>query len=314
MQPPSGAYDLMETWLAGLTALRDRSDKTVAAYRRDLSGFLGFLTHHSGTQISRNALGRVTLPDMRAWMAHERRRGLSPRSLARALSAIKSFYRWLGETQSLPATAVLATRAPKFQVNLPRPIARPEARELLEISGSRHSGGTSKTGPENWVNARDAAVLTLLYACGLRISEALALRFSDAPLADMLKIRGKGDRDRMVPVLPVAQDAVAAYLRLVPHPQAADDALFLGQRGGPLIPRQIQKMVAQARLQLGLPASATPHALRHSFATHLLEAGGDLRAIQDLLGHASLSSTQTYTAVDQTRLMQVYKNAHPQAG
>ncbi len=293
----------MERWLEHLSALRGNSDKTIDAYRRDLSGFLGFMTGHLGRVPSKNSLGRIGISDMRAWLAHGRRSGRAPRSLARELSAVKSFYRWLGEAEGLDVTAVLATRAPKFSAGLPRPVSRIDTRSLIDTVEVQSA--------DSWVAARDVAVVTLLYGCGLRISEALGLTRAAAPLPEVLRITGKGNKERLVPVLPVVRQAVDTYLRLCPLAQKPNDPLFLGKRGGPLNPRLIQKVIQQARMQLGLPSSATPHAMRHSFATHLLESGGDLRSIQELLGHASLSTTQAYTAVDQARLMEVYKKAHP---
>lgn len=306
MTGANGAYDMLDRWLQTLSALGGASDKTQVAYRRDVAGFLGFLTRHFGRQLGTTALSKVKITDMRAWMASERRRGIGARSLARALSAVKSFYRWLGETTDTDVTSVLATRAPKFKAQLPRPVRPHQAKALLKAVDLQSN--------ENWIGARDAAVVTLLYGCGLRISEALSLKRKDAPLPDVLSIRGKGSKDRLVPVLPAARQAVADYLRLCPFSQEPDTALFLGKRGKALNPRMIQKAMEKTRMQLGLPATTTPHALRHSFATHLLEAGGDLRVIQELLGHASLSTTQGYTALDQTRLMDVYKKAHPKGG
>jgi integrase/recombinase XerC len=238
-------------------------------------------------------------------MARTRAGGLSPRSLARKLSAVKSFYRWLAEREGFEPTAVLSTRAPKFTKKLPRPLAQDAARAVLDTVELQ-----SET---PWVAARDVAVVTLLYGCGLRISEALGLRGQDAPLPQVLRILGKGNKERLVPVLPAARAAVDRYLELCPWPQETDLPLFRGVRGGALNPRMIQGVMARTRMQLGLPSTATPHALRHSFATHLLEAGGDLRAIQELLGHASLSTTQAYTAVDTSHLMEVYQRAHPKA-
>ena len=200
---------------------------------------------------------------------------------------------------------MLSTRAPKFTKKLPRPLAQDAARAMIDTVEMQSTS--------DWVAARDVAVVTLLYGCGLRISEALSLKGTDAPLPETLRIVGKGDKERIVPVLPAAQAAVDRYLRLCPHPQSPDAPLFRGVRGGALNPRAIQGVMAKARMQLGLPATATPHAMRHSFATHLLSAGGDLRSIQELLGHASLSTTQTYTAVDTARLMEVYNRAHPKA-
>jgi integrase/recombinase XerC len=301
-----GARDLLEGWLAALAGLQGLAANTVEAYRRDVLGFLAFLTLHHGAQGGAAALRGVDLSDLRAWMAEERRRGVSARSLARALSAVKGFYRWWAERDGFEPTAVLAARAPKFQNRLPRPLAVDAARAMLETVEAQ--------GAADWIAARDAAVVTLLYGCGLRISEALALTWAEVPMPEVLRIRGKGGRERLVPVIAPARAAVDRYARLCPLARGPGAALFLGLRGGPLNPRAIQKVMEQARLQLGLPASATPHALRHSFATHLLEAGGDLRTIQELLGHASLSTTQGYTAVDQARLMEVYERSHPRAG
>jgi integrase/recombinase XerC len=302
----AGASDLVNGWLVSVKSLGGATDKTVEAYRRDLSGFLGFLAGYHGELAARNSLKSVTLRDMRAWMANERKRGVSARSLARSLSAVKGFYRWFGEQGGFEPTAVLATRAPKFQAKLPRPVAVEAARNLIDTVEFQHT--------KPWIAARDAAVVTLLYGCGLRISEALSLQIEDTPLGEVLRITGKGGKQRLVPVIDAARNAVNAYQKLCPFPPSAARTLFLGARGGPLNPRLIQRVMEQARLQLGLPESASPHALRHSFATHLLAAGGDLRTIQELLGHASLSTTQAYTAVDQARLMEVYAKAHPMAG
>ncbi len=300
-----GARDALGAWLDHLRALNAASDNTLSAYQTDLTGFLAFMAGHLGGPQGRSALARVTLSDMRAWMAHERGRGVAARSLARSLSAVKSFYRWLSERDGFDATAVLSVRSPKFTKKLPRPLAEDAAASMLALVGEQAR--------QDWVGARDIAVVTLLYGCGLRISEALSLRVADAPLPEMLRIRGKGNKERLVPVLPAARDAVEAYRRICPHPETPDAPLFRAVRGGALAPRAVQKVMEKTRLQLGLPATATPHAMRHSFATHLLNAGGDLRAIQELLGHASLSTTQAYTAVDTSRLMAVYDATHPRA-
>lgn len=297
--------DALQHWLRGLAALRGAADNTVTAYQGDVTGFLAFMTLHSGSPQGLGALAQITTSDMRAWMAQERNGGTGARSLARKLSAVKSFYRWLAEREGFEPTAVLAARAPKFQKKLPRPLAEDAARAMIETVEMQST--------TDWVAARDVAVVTLLYGCGLRISEALGLKGKDAPLPASLRILGKGGKERMVPVLPAARAAVDHYLQLSPHPLEGDKPLFRGVRGGALNPRQIQGAMAQARAQLGLPATATPHAMRHSFATHLLEAGGDLRAIQELLGHASLSTTQAYTAVDTAHLMEVYNRSHPKA-
>ncbi|AJE45891.1 tyrosine recombinase XerC [Celeribacter indicus] len=297
--------DALETWLSHERALKSASAHTIAAYGRDVTGWLAFLAHHHGESLGPARIGRLGITDMRAWMAHERGRGVAPRSLARALSAVKTFTRWLAEREGFDPTAILSTRSPKFTAKLPRPLSAEAAQEMLST--------VEMQSEEPWIAARDTAVVTLLYGCGLRISEALSLTGADLPLGEVLRITGKGDKERIVPVLPVARRAVAEYARLCPHDLSPSAPLFRGKRGGALNPRLIAKVTETARMQLGLPSSVTPHAMRHSFATHLLNAGGDLRAIQELLGHASLSTTQAYTAVDTARLMQVYEAAHPRA-
>lgn len=297
--------DALQSWLSTQKALKGASENTVLAYQGDVAEFLSFITLHKGEAMGLKALERIGIGDMRAWMAQSRQSGVGARSLARKLSAVKSFYRWLAEREGFEPTAVLSTRAPKFQKKLPRPLAPDAASEMLDTVALQSS--------KPWVAARDVAVLTLLYGCGLRISEALGLTGRDVPMPDVLRILGKGGKERLVPVLQVARDAVDDYLTQSPFALEPDAPLFRGVRGGALSPRPIQKAMEKTRLQLGLPASATPHAMRHSFATHLLSAGGDLRAIQELLGHASLSTTQAYTAVDTARLMEVYDQTHPKA-
>ncbi|MEQ6248669.1 tyrosine recombinase XerC [Sulfitobacter sp. HNIBRBA3233] len=299
------ARDALQTWLEHQRALKGTAENTLTAYRGDVTGWLAFMSVHHGQSQGLGALSRITISDMRAWMAQTRGQDVGARSLARKLSAVKAFYRWLSEREGFEPTAVLQTRAPKFTKKLPRPLAIDAAKELIDC--------VEHQGKAPWVAARDVAVLTLLWGCGLRISEALGLTGGDAPLPASLRILGKGGKERVVPVLPAARAAVDQYLSLCPHPQEDKGPLFRGARGGALNPRAIQEVMAAARMQLGLPASATPHAMRHSFATHLLDAGGDLRAIQELLGHASLSTTQAYTAVDTLRLMDVYNRAHPRA-
>ncbi|MEM9350558.1 MAG: tyrosine recombinase XerC [Pseudomonadota bacterium] len=299
------ARDALEGWLAHEKALKGTAENTLTAYGRDVSGFIAFMAHHHGGTEGLAPLARIDVKDMRAWMSHERRRGLAPRSLARALSAVKTFYRWLSEREGFEPTAVLSARAPKFQKKLPRPLAEDAAKAVLDT--------VELQACEPWVAVRDVAVITLLYGCGLRISEALSLTGETKELPDVLRITGKGGKERLVPVIPAARDAVAKYVAACPYDLTAQEPLFRAVRGGALAPRAIQKVMEQVRLQLGLPATATPHALRHSFATHLLSAGGDLRAIQELLGHASLSTTQAYTAVDTARLMEVYDATHPRS-
>ncbi|MBB3992841.1 integrase/recombinase XerC [Sulfitobacter undariae] len=301
----AAARDALQTWLDHQRALKGAAENTMTAYRGDVTDFLAFMSVHHGQMQGLGALANITVSDMRSWMARTRGEDVGSRSLARKLSAVKAFYRWLAEREGFEPTAVLSARAPKFTKKLPRPLAVDAARELIDCVEIQTA--------TPWVAARDVAVLTLLWGCGLRISEALGLQAQDAPLPDVLRIKGKGGKERLVPVLPAARNAVEVYTRLCPHPLPDKSPLFRGVRGGALSPGAIQKVMASARMQLGLPASATPHAMRHSFATHLLDAGGDLRAIQELLGHASLSTTQAYTAVDTVRLMEVYNSAHPRA-
>jgi integrase/recombinase XerC len=297
--------DALEAWLSHLKSLDGRAEATITAYRADLLSFLSFLAQHSGGEGGIAPLTRLGAPDMRAWMAHERGRGLSGRSLARALSSVKSFIRWLADREGFDPSAVMATRTPKFTRKLPRPLSEDAAKAVI--------GTVELQAREPWIALRDVAVVTLLYGCGLRVGEALSLCGRDAPLGEALRIRGKGGKERVVPVIPAAREAVARYASACPFDLAAAGPLFRGARGGPLSQRLVARAMEAARMQLGLPATATPHALRHSFATHLLNAGGDLRTIQELLGHASLSTTEAYTAVDSTRLMEVYARAHPKA-
>lgn len=297
--------DALESWLTSLRALQGASDNTLIAYSGDVRDFLAFMSGHFGGPQGVTALAQISTGDMRAWMAATRSEGVGARSLARKLSSVKAFYRWLAEREGFEPTAVLSARAPKYTKKLPRPLSEDAAKAMLDT--------VALQSVTPWVATRDTAVVTLLYGCGLRISEALSLTGADVPLPEVLRIVGKGNKERLVPVLPIARAAVMDYVRQCPHMLEPQAALFRGVRGGALSASQIQKTVAQTRAQLGLPPTATPHALRHSFATHLLEAGGDLRTIQELLGHASLSTTQTYTAVDTAHLMDVYRRAHPKA-
>lgn len=295
--------DALTRWLDMEAGTRDRSAHTIKAYRDDLVTFLRFLgEHHATPALPRNLAG-LNQSDMRSFAASERKRGLGARSLARRQSAVRSFLRWLADREGFDLSAALSTRSPKYGRSLPRPLAPDQAQDMLEMAAETHM--------TPWIAARDVAVLTLLYGCGLRISEALGLDGCDWPFRDALAISGKGGRERQVPVLPVAIEAVAEYLRLCPWPLTAKQPLFRGERGGRLNPGIVANTMRSARQSLGLPPTATPHALRHSFATHLLAAGGDLRTIQELLGHASLSTTQVYTGVDDAHLLAVYRAAHP---
>lgn len=300
---PASLGAALSDWLTYESATRGKSAATIDAYGRDVAGFLAFQNEHQGGNLTLKKLPDLTISDMRAWMSRLRARGLSARSLARALSAVKTFARWQADHGGAEPTAILAARAPKIAPRLPRPLTEDGARDVLKA--------TATHAPKPWIAARDTAVVTLLYGCGLRISEALSLNGSDAPLPDALRITGKGGKERLIPVIAPARAAVERYVTACPFDIRPQDALFRGANGKPLGPRPIQRLMQTLRAQLGLPPTATPHALRHSFATHLLSAGGDLRAIQDLLGHAALSTTQSYTAVDTARLMDVYIAAHP---
>jgi integrase/recombinase XerC len=294
-------------WLGYLGAERRMSPKTLEAYARDVGQFLDFLTQHLGGAPSLKALATLSPADVRAFMAARRSEGLSSRSLMRVMAGTRSFARFLERNGKGKVGALSAVRAPKIGKTLPKPLAIAAAKR---ISDTDLRDGEAR---EPWVIARDAAVLGLLYGSGLRISEALSLKRKDFSKRDAITVTGKGNKTRMVPVLRQVAKLVADYIALCPIDLPADGALFVGTRGGPLSPRVVQLAMATLRGALGLPDTATPHALRHSFATHLLARGGDLRAIQELLGHASLSTTQIYTAVDSERLLEVYASAHPRA-
>ncbi|MCY4241992.1 MAG: tyrosine recombinase XerC [Rhodobacter sp.] len=298
--------DILEKWLDWLKGVDGLAPNTIDAYRRDVAGYLAFMSGHFGGAAGPARLQEVGISDMRSWMASERRRGVSARSLARALSAVKNFIAWLAHRDGFDATAILATRSPRFEKKLPRPLSEEAARGMIDT--------VELQSKERWIAARDTAVITLLYGCGLRISETLGLTGTDYPLGETLRIIGKGGKERIVPVVPVGRLAVDHYVHLCPHPIRSGVPLFRGARGGRLGARLVQKVVQAARMQMGLPATATPHAMRHSFATHLLAAGADLRTIQELLGHSTLSMTQAYTSVSAERLMEVYEAAHPRAG
>jgi len=302
--------DAVEAWFAYLANERQLAEKTREAYGRDLASFLGFLAVHMGGLASLKTLGELSPRDFRSFLAARRGSGVSSRSLARALSALRMFFRFLDRRGILKNDAVLAVRSPKLAHGVPKPISIDAALSLTDDT----SAGTHADAPD-WVLARDAAVLTLLYGSGLRISEALGLNRAEAPIGrrDVLRITGKGGKERAVPVLPVAQEAVARYLDLCPFALVSKGPLFIGVKGRRLSARVIQLLMQRLRGAFALPETATPHALRHSFATHLLGHGADLREIQELLGHSSLSTTQIYTEVDTARLLKVYDDAHPRA-
>ena len=300
----------LETWLGRLADERRRSAHTTAAYRRDVSHFLGFLGEHEGTAPDLAALARLSVRDIRAWLARRAAEGRARSSTARALSAVRVFFRHLEREGVSVSSALTLVHGPRTPRGVPRPLTESQAKAVVDLNG--RSAGAS-----DWITRRDAAVLLLLYGCGFRIGEALGLKRADAPVADgslhSLTITGKGNKQRMVPVLPVVAEAIADYLAACPHTLEPEGPLFVGVRGKRLQPRPVQQTMVRLRGALGLPASATPHALRHSFATHLLAGGGDLRTIQELLGHASLSTTQRYTDVDEAGLIAAYAAAHPRA-
>ncbi len=296
----------VDAWLTHLVNERGQSPATCEAYARDLRQFLAFLKSRLGHPPCLGDLARLDAKAFRAFLAKRRKAKVISRSLARSLSALRTFFSWLEREDTLKNRAVLQVALPKIPHSVPKP---------LTIEGAASLVVADVTCETEWIVARDVAVMLLLYGAGLRISEALSLTPNKAPLdgRDVMHIKGKGGKERLVPALTIVSGAIAKYMRLCPHPLTPDGPLFLGARGGPLSPRLIQLAMEKLRHQLGLPETATPHALRHSFATHLLSAGADLRQIQELLGHASLSTTQVYTEVDRERLLAVYDQAHPRA-
>jgi integrase/recombinase XerC len=295
-------------WLGHLGAERRMSAKTCEAYRRDVHQFLAFLAEHLGQRVTLSGLSRLAPADVRAFMAARRALGIGGRSLMRGLAGARSFARFLERDHKGKVAALSAVRAPRVEKTLPKPLAVAAAKRITD---TELRAGEER---EPWVLARDAAVLALLYGSGLRISEALGLKPRDvAGARDSLTVTGKGNKARMVPVLPQVSRLIADYMALCPYDLAPDGPLFVGQKGRRLSPRILQLAMERLRGALNLPDTATPHALRHSFATHLLARGGDLRSIQELLGHASLSTTQIYTEVDSERLLAAYRSAHPRA-
>jgi integrase/recombinase XerC len=291
-------------WQRDMASVRRLAPKTLEAYSRDLGQFLNFLAPHTGGAVSLKTLREMRGADLRAFMATRREAQIEARSLARALSAIKSFFRFLEREGVMSTEALNVIRTPKAKKSLPKALTVLEAKAAIAT--------TDELEERPWVAARDMAVLSLCYGAGLRISEALALCRADLD-GPALRVTGKGGKTRLVPLIESVRASIDTYLKLCPFPLTPSQPLFRGVKGGVLSPRLIQLRVVQLRGALGLPPSATPHALRHSFATHLLGRGGDLRAIQELLGHASLSTTQIYTAVDTERLLDAYRAAHPRS-
>jgi integrase/recombinase XerC len=298
------AEALKKDWLVALAHERRMSGHTLEAYDRDVSRFLEFLQTYRGGAPNEKTLARLGPGDIRAYITSRRDDGLSSRSVRRALSAIRSLFRHLTREDVLENPAPRAVRGPRIAKQLPRPLSVEDASRTLAEAGEHDV---------EWLAARDTALLTLLYGAGLRISEALSLKRGDVPLGEAVTILGKRRKERVVPILPVIREAIDRYVALLPFAAGRDEALFLSRRRKPMSAREAQSLMQRLRGRLGLSERATPHALRHSFATHLLSNGGDLRTVQELLGHASLSSTQVYTDVDTKRLMDVYAKAHPRA-
>jgi integrase/recombinase XerC len=292
-------------WLDWLAAERRASAHTVAAYGRDLAAFFDFLTAHRGEVPGLPAMSQLSPADFRAYLARRAGDGHARTTIARGLSVLRGFVRFLERRKLAAAPGLAALRAPKLPQSVPKPLTVEDADAAIAAAGD--------VARSVWQQKRDIAILTLLYGCGLRISEALGLTLAEAPKGEVLVVTGKGNKQRHVPVLRAVAEAVADYLAACPYPLAKDGPLFVGARGGPLNPRLVQRQMQLLRGMLGLPETATPHALRHSFATHLLGGGGDLRAIQELLGHASLSTTQRYTKVEPEHLLAIYAGAHPRA-
>jgi integrase/recombinase XerC len=295
---------LTDAWLTALKHERRVSPHTLRAYGDDAARFLEFLSAHTGGQPTLKTLRAVRPADVRAFITGRRSEGLGARGVQRALAAIRSFYRHLEREGLADGAALRAVRSPKLPHTLPRPLSETDAQRAIDEAGAEETP---------WIAARNAALVTLLYGAGLRISEALSLKRGDAPLGETLTILGKGGKERSVPVLAAVREAIDAYVATCPFAGAKSGPLFLSRRGLPMSPREAQALMQRLRGRLGLPPSATPHALRHSFATHLLQNGGDLRAVQELLGHASLSTTQKYTEVEGARVLAVYEAAHPRA-
>ena len=300
--------EALAAFLEHLANERRASPRTLEAYQAAGLQYLGFLEPHLGGALSLADLGNLSAGDVRAFLAFRRsgKHPLSARSLSQTLSAIRSFHRFLDRRLGTPCPALALVRGPKVVAPPPRPVTEDQAMGLLTEAGADPER-------EDWENTRDEAVLSLLYGCGLRISEALSLKRGDVPIGPSLRILGKGSKTRIAPVLPQVREAVDAYVAALPFVLAPDAPLFRAARGGPLPARRVQELMVRLRGRLGLSDRATPHALRHSFATHLLGAGADLRSIQELLGHASLSTTQRYTAVDAAGLLAAYSKAHPKA-
>jgi integrase/recombinase XerC len=297
-----GADALRKNWLASLAHERRASPHTLRAYGDDVARFIGFQAGHTGGALTEKALAKLSPADIRAFITVRRGEGLGPGGVQRALAAVRSFYKFLAREGILENAAARSIRTPRVRRGLPRPLSVVDAERAITEAGEH---------TVEWMGARDAALLTLLYGAGLRISEALGLKRGDVPLGETLTVVGKGAKERSVPVLPLVAAALADYAAQIPFSGTPSSPLFLSRRGKPMSAREAQGLMQRLRGRLGLPEKATPHALRHSFATHILQGGGDLRSVQELLGHASLSTTQIYTAMDTAALLETYSRAHP---
>ncbi|HKU54447.1 MAG TPA: tyrosine recombinase XerC [Rhizomicrobium sp.] len=297
-----GADALRKNWLAALAHERRASPHTLRAYGDDVARFIGFRAGHTGGAVTQKTLAKLTPADIRAFITFRRNEGLGPGGVQRALAAVRSFYKFLAKEEILENAAARSIRTPRVRRGLPRPLSVADAARAITEAGEHDV---------EWLGARDAALLTLLYGAGLRISEALGLKRGDVPLGETLTVIGKGRKERSVPVLPLVALALSDYAGKIPFAGAPSSPLFLSRRGRAMSPREAQGLMQRLRGRLGLPEKATPHALRHSFATHILQGGGDLRSVQELLGHASLSTTQVYTAMDTRQLLETYAKAHP---
>ncbi|MDA0781803.1 MAG: tyrosine recombinase XerC [Rickettsiales bacterium] len=293
--------DVVKQWYSYLKNERQYSAHTLRAYQSDLISFFDFQNHHRGEAVTLSVLEKLEVRDFRAWLAHRQRSAMSNKATARAVSTIRSFYKYIEKQEIIKNHAVFSVSSPKVTKSVPRALSSTDAVDAGSAIG--------QLSDEDWVSKRDMALLTLIYGCGLRISEALSLTITDLPIGESLKITGKGNKEREVPVLPIVRDRINEYVDACPFNM--NESIFIGVRGGSLTPEVFRRQLKNLRCMLGLPDSATPHAFRHSFATHLLEKGVGLREIQELLGHSSLASTQIYTKVDTKNLLEAFEKAHP---
>ena len=297
--------DALMRWRGWLRDEKRVAANTLESYQFDLQNLFHFLTRHRGKQINLQLLAGLTLTDFRAWLAHSASENIAAASRARAVAGVRNFFRWLDRSGQLHNAAINLLKVPKTARRLPRPVTENEAQEITILASSSQD--------DSWIGLRDEALFTLLYGAGLRIGEALSLTRSDIDRSDRITVTGKGNKQRNVPLLPIVKNAVEKYLNACPYALKPDKQVFVGLRGEKLNPAVAQRSLRLLRRQMGLPDSVTPHALRHSFATHLLASGADLRSLQELLGHASLSTTQLYTKIDAQQLSNTYRAAHPRA-